>query len=195
MFVILETTWDKQLQIKKNKNIHNNTDTELFKFITLLGYFCFYLFVIELWRDFNKILRKYWQWHTEQMTQLLWWPRLLSLSIFFKWIFHCCTHKQFWWCWGFGLVMHSLSALLKLSRYYIYQSCAPDTVAVGRQILPSSAKSADKATNSQRWPNGGLPTRTQVRYRYILPTLNQRWANGGFLFKMAASNNRGFCET
>ena len=68
-------------------------------------------------------------------------------------------------------------------------------VAVGRQILPSSAKSSDKATNSQRWPNGGLSTRTQVRYLYILPTLNQRWANGGFLFKMAARNNRGFCET
>ena len=41
---------------------------------------------------------------------------------FFKWIFHCCTHKQVWWCWGFGLVMHSSSALLKLSRCYIYQS-------------------------------------------------------------------------
>ena len=56
----------------------------------------------------------------------------------------------------------------------------------GRQILP---------TLGQRWANDGLPTTTQVRYLYILPTLGQRWANGGFLFKMAASNNRGFCET
>ena len=48
----------------------------------------------------------------------------------------------------------------------------------GRQILPTL----------------GLPTNSQVDV-YILPTLGQRWANGGFLFKMPASNNRGFGVT
>ena len=47
----------------------------------------------------------------------------------------------------------------------------------------------------QRWPNGVLPTTTQVAYFYILPMLGQHWASGVFLFKMAASNNRGFGET
>ena len=42
----------------------------------------------------------------------------------------------------------------------------------------------------QRWANGGLPTSIRVRYFYILLALGQHWDNGGFLFKMAAGNNR-----
>ena len=47
----------------------------------------------------------------------------------------------------------------------------------------------------QCWPNGSLQTTTQVKYLYILSMLGRCWANSGFLFKMAASNSRGFCET
>ena len=66
----------------------------------------------------------------------------------------------------------------------------------GRQILP---------TLGQRWANMAIgcmisrfcqslanvgPTKAcQPKLR--LPRLGQQWANGGFLFKMAASNNRG----
>ena len=56
----------------------------------------------------------------------------------------------------------------------------------GQEILP---------TLGRRWADVGLPTTTRVRCLNILPTLGQRWANGGFLFKMGASNNRGFGET
>ena len=38
--------------------------------------------------------------------------------------------------------------------------------------------------------NAGPVKACQPKLR--LPRLGQRWANGGFLFKMAASNNRGY---
>ena len=34
-----------------------------------------------------------------------------------------------------------------------------------------------------------------LHFADVGPTLGRHWANGGFLFKMVASNNRGFCET
>ena len=83
----------------------------------------------------------------------------------------------------------------------------------GRQILPTLGRRwADVVlptntlvgclyilpTLGRRWANVGPTLACQPTLRledYILPTLGQRWANGGFLFKMAASNNRGFGET
>ena len=50
----------------------------------------------------------------------------------------------------------------------------------------------------RRWADVGPTLACQPTLRldvYILPTLGQHWANGGFLFKMAASNNRGFGVT
>ena len=64
----------------------------------------------------------------------------------------------------------------------------PDSIPPSDRRWLLVARSADFA-------DVGLPTTTWVRFLNILPTLGQRWTNGGFLFKMAASNNRGFGET
>ena len=67
----------------------------------------------------------------------------------------------------------------------------PESIPLSDQRWLLVAWSADFANVGPTLAIGcmvsSLPT-TKVRYLYI-------WANSGFLFRMAASNNRGFRET
>ena len=65
----------------------------------------------------------------------------------------------------------------------------------GWQILPMLAQHWLLVASSADFANVGTTVACRQQLRLHIAILGQCWANGGFLFKMAASNNGGFCET
>ena len=66
--------------------------------------------------------------------------------------------------------------------------CFPDSIPPSDRRWLLVARSADFA-------DVGPTLACQPLLGLDVSIFCQRWANGGFLFKMAASNNRGFGET
>ena len=83
-------------------------------------------------------------------------------------------------------------------RRWLLVALSADFADVGPTLACQPTLWLDVSIFCRRWANVGPTLACQPTLRldvYILPMLGQRWANGGFLFKIVASNNRGFGVT
>ena len=84
-------------------------------------------------------------------------------------------------------------------KLWNYRNLYPDSIPPSDRRWLLVARSADFAdvgpTLGRRRLANHYSSKISQYFADVGPTLGRRWANGGFLFKMAASNNRGFGET